>query len=145
MRRIRSRMNSSGGRISLMASSVFTLDPRSIRPRLLVPSAIERRHSATNREELALRVHLARDAVIQLVEECALEILSEQHAGVAQREGRPLRQLARQLPRAVEQPVLGKHFTDRSPFKRFSGAQLLPGEEKIPCTIASDDRRPDDV
>jgi hypothetical protein len=38
-------------------------------------------HSPTDRKELALRVRLAGDAVAQLVEESALEILGEQHAG----------------------------------------------------------------
>ena len=76
----------------------------SVRPGLLVPGPIERRHAAADREELALRIRLAGEAMAQLVEECALEVLGEQHARVAEREGRALGQLARQLPRAVEEP-----------------------------------------
>src|SRR5262245_56390002 len=86
--------------------------PGSVRPRLLVPGAVERLHSATDREELALRIRLPSDAVGQLAEECPLEILGEQHAGVAQREGRALRELARQLPRPIEEPILRKHLAD---------------------------------
>src|SRR4029078_4353229 len=86
----------------------------SVRPRLLVPGTIERGHSPTDRKELALRVLIAGDAVPQLVEECALEILGEQHPGVAERERRPLRELTRQLPRAVEEPVLGENLLNVS-------------------------------
>src|SRR5262245_60673731 len=68
----------------------------SVRPRLLVPRTVERFHSAADREELALRVHLASDAMVQLVEERAFEILREQHTGVTQRQGWTLHQLARQ-------------------------------------------------
>src|SRR5919197_4717840 len=120
----------------LLRFSIRCLDAsRSIRPGLLVPGAIERPHSPTDWEELALRICLAGDAVAQLVEECALEILGEQHTGVAEREGRPLRQLARQLPRPVEEPVLGKNLVDGSPFERLPSAQLLSGEQHVPRPI----------
>src|SRR5262245_61246992 len=104
------------------------MSSRSARPGLFVPGPIERRHSPADREELALRVRLAGDAVAELVEERALEILGEQHAGVAERERRPLRELARQLPCPVEEPVLRKHLADGSPFERFLRVQLLPRE-----------------
>src|SRR4029453_3293264 len=153
MRASRSRMKSSGARTLLIASSCtrwFENMPsgcpwRSVRPGLLVPGAIERRHASSNREELALRVHLAGDAVAQLVEQRALEILGKQHAGVAQNERRTLGELARQLPRPVEEPVLGQHLVDGSPFERLLRRELLPGQEHVSSPVASDDRGPDDV
>src|SRR5262249_33237175 len=120
-------------------------EPGSVRPGLLVPGPIERLHSPADREELALRVRLAGDAVAQLVEEGTLEILGEEHAGVAQRERGPLRQLARQLPGAIEEPFLGKHLVDRSPFERLLRGQLLPREEHVPRPVPPDDRGPDHV
>src|SRR5262249_1713336 len=90
--------------------------PGSVRPGLPVPRAIERLHASPDREELALRVHLAGDAVAQLIEERALETVGEEHAGVTQNERRTLGELARQLPRPVEEPVPGKHLVDGSPF-----------------------------
>src|SRR5262249_4644845 len=118
---------------------------RSVRPGLLVPGTIERRHSPTDRKELSLRVRLAGDAVPQLVEERALQGLREQHAGVAKRQRRPLRQLARELPCPIEEAILGKHLGDGSPLERFAGTQLLPREQHVARAIASDDRGPDDV
>src|SRR5262249_45153138 len=113
--------------------------PGSVRPRLLVPGTIERRHASAYREELALRIHLAGNAVAQLIEERALEILGEQRAGVAQNERRSLGELARQLPRPVEEPVLGKHLVDGSPFERLPRRELLPREEEVSSSVASDD------
>src|SRR5262249_46208796 len=119
--------------------------PGSIRPGLLVPGAIERRHTSAHREELALRIHLAGDAVAQLIEECALETVGEEHAGVSQNERRSLGELARQLPRPVEEPVPGKHLVDGSPFEGLLRRELLPCQEKITSPVASDDCGPDDV
>src|SRR5262249_16006886 len=58
----------------------------SVRPGLPIPRAVERPHSPPDREELALRIHLARDAMAQLIEKRALETVGEEHAGVSQNE-----------------------------------------------------------
>src|SRR5262245_43766579 len=146
MRARRSRMKSSGARTVLIASScMLSSRPRSVRPGLPVPRAIERLHAAPDREELALRVHLAGDAVAQLIEERALETVGEEHAGVTQNERRTLGELARQLPRPIEEPVPGKHLVDGSPVERLLRRQLLAGQEQVSSPVASNDRGPDDV
>src|SRR5262245_62461365 len=117
----------------------------SVRPGRPIPGAVERPHSPTDREELALRIHLAGDAMAQLIEERALETVGEEHAGVSQNERRSLGELAPQLPRPVEEPVPRKHLVDGSPFERLLGRELLPRQEEVSSSVASDDRRPDHV
>src|SRR5262245_35080747 len=139
MRVTKSRMNSSGARTSVIVSSSHQPCPGwwsclpesmpSVRPGLPIPRAVERSHSPTDREELALRIHLAGDAMAQLIEERALETVGEEHAGVSQNERRSLGDLARQLPRPVEEPVPGKHLVDGSPFECLLRRELLPCQE----------------
>src|SRR5262249_18291060 len=138
MRASRSRMKSSGARtlhIAFLLPSACLW--RSVRPGLLVPGAIERRHSPADREELALRVHLAGDAMAQLIEERALETVGEEHAGVSQNERRSLGEVTRQLPRPAEEPVPRKHLVDGSPFERLPRRELLPPQGEASSSVAS--------
>src|SRR5262249_6710038 len=119
MRASRSGMTSSGAsplHLAFLLPSACLW--RSVRPGLLVPGAIERRHSPADREELALRVHLAGDAMAQLIEERALETVGEEHAGVSQNEWRSLGGFTRPPPRPAGEPVPGEHPVDRLPVQR---------------------------
>ena len=117
----------------------------SVGPGLLVPRRVERFHLAAEREERALRVRLAAEAVAELVEERALERVGEQLTGVAQRQRRPLDQFAGVLPGPVEQLVLGQHLVDHAPLLGLLGAELLARQQEVARAVVPGEDAPDDV